>query len=127
MFIGQNVEIRCWQMLSLGNNVSIHRGCYLDASGGIEVGDDVSIAHQTSILSANHTWDDPMIPIKENPVKLESVIIQNDVWIGCGCRIMSGVTVFSRSVVAAGSVVTKDVPSHTLVGGVPAKQIKVII
>lgn len=94
--------------------------------GGIEIGNDVSIAHQTSILSANHTWEDESIPIKYNAVAFQPVHIENDVWIGCGCRILCGVKIHSRSVVAAGAVVCKDVESHTAVGGVPARVLKLL-
>ncbi|GAB2518759.1 hypothetical protein GCM10027267_14350 [Paramicrobacterium agarici] len=98
--------------------------CYLDASGGIEIGSDVSIAHSTTIMSTNHTWLDEKIPIRDQPVSLERTIIENDVWIGAGVRILAGVTIGSGAVVAAGAVVTANVPAHTIVGGVPAKVIK---
>lgn len=112
--------------LTLGNNVSIHPLCYIDAAGEIFIGDNVSIAHCSTIISTNHTWKDVDIPIKYNPEKFGKVIINEDVWVGCGCRILSGVTVKKRSVIAAGSVVNKDVESNTIVGGVPAKVIKEI-
>lgn len=60
-------------------------------------------------------------------MKLAPVEIENDVWIGCGVRIMAGVTIHKRSIVAAGAVVTKDIDSGSLVGGVPAKMIKEIV
>lgn len=112
--------------LRFGKNVSVNAGCYIDATGGISIGDNVSIAHQTSILSTNHTWEDPDVPICYNEVTASPVRIEDDVWIGCGCRILSGVTIHSRSVVAAGAVVCKDVESNTVVGGVPAKFLKKI-
>lgn len=126
VYIGPNVEIRHWENLQLGSNVSIHRGCYIDAIGGISLGNDVSVAHGTSILSADHQWDDSSIPIRDNPVKLREVRIMDDVWIGCGCRILAGVSIGSRTVVAAGAVVVKDVAPCSLVVGVPARCIKTI-
>ena len=110
--------------LRFGKNVSVNTGCYIDASGGISIGDNVSIAHQTSILSTNHTWTDPNVPICYNEVASRPVRIEDDVWIGCGCRILSGVTIHSRSVVAAGAVVCRNVEFNTVVGGVPAKFLK---
>lgn len=110
--------------LRMGNNVSIHPMCYLDAEGGIEIGNDVSIAHGSSILSTNHDWDDPAVAIKYNKVKFAKVSIKNDVWIGCGVRVLAGVMVGTRSIIAAGSVVNKEVESHTIVAGIPAKIIK---
>lgn len=126
VLIESNVEIRGWDQLELGDNVSIRRGCYVEAGGGVKIGDNVSIAHQSSIVTENHTWDDPTTPIKYNPIRLGRVEIQEDVWIGCGCRVLAGVSVASRSVVAAGAVVTRDVPGHSVVAGIPARVVKEI-
>jgi acetyltransferase-like isoleucine patch superfamily enzyme len=122
--IGPGVEIRGWNNLCLGDHVSVHRGCYLDATGGLTIGSNVSIAHQTTILTTNHTWDDFTQPIRDNPISMAPVTISDDVWIGCGCRIMPGVAIQHRSVVAAGAVVTRDVPEGTDVGGIPTKVLK---
>lgn len=121
---GRGVEVKEWQNLRLGSNVSIHKDCYIDASGGLVIGSDVSIAHGSSILTFEHSWDDELIPIRSNPIRFSAVIIEDDVWIGCGCRILAGVTIRSRVVVAAGAVVTSEVASRSLVGGVPHKFIK---
>lgn len=126
VFIGRSVEIKNWQRLEVGSNVSIHKDCYLDALGGLVIGNDVSIAHASSILTFDHTWEDSSLPIRSNSCVLKKVIISNDVWIGCGCRILSGVTIESRVVMAAGSVVSRDVSNGVLVAGVPAKVIKSI-
>jgi len=122
--IYENVYIVEPHGLSLGNNVSIHPISYLDAAGGIKIGNNVSIAHNTSILTPNHKWLDNDVPIKYNPMELKKVIICDDVWVGCGCRIMPGVTIESRSIIASGSVVTRNVVKNTIVAGVPAKYIK---
>lgn len=124
VMIGPGVEIRYPERLAVGSNVSIHRQCYLDAYGGIEIGDDVSIAHQSSLVSFEHTWSDDSLPIRDNPLVTGAIRIARDVWVGCGCRILSGVDIEGRSVIAAGSVVTRDVPAGTIVGGVPARPIK---
>ncbi|MFC5401548.1 acyltransferase [Cohnella soli] len=126
VMIGRGVELRYPERLTVGHNVSIHKGCYVDAYGGIEIGDDVSIAHQSSLISFEHTWNDETLPIRDNPLLIGRIRIQSDVWIGCGCRILSGVELSGRSVVAAGSVVTKSVAAGMLVGGVPAKPLKTI-
>lgn len=107
-----------------GDNVSIHEMCYINGLGGLIIGNDVSIAHGSSILTTNHTWEDDSKPIKYNKVIKKSVIIGDDVWIGCGTRIMAGVKIGNRTVVAAGSVVTKNVENNTIVGGCPARIIK---
>ena len=124
--IGTNVTITHWESFTIGDNVSIHSNCYLDGAGGIEVGNDVSIAHNSSILSSNHSWEDNSMPIKYNPVLLKKVILENDVWIGCGCRILAGVTISSRTIIAAGAVVNKNTDGNSIYGGIPAKKIKSI-
>jgi acetyltransferase-like isoleucine patch superfamily enzyme len=121
-----NVFLLNVDKISFGNNVSIHPMCYIDGAGGIFIGNDVSVAHSTTILSTNHTWININIPIKYNEKTFASVFIGDDVWIGCGCRILAGVKIASRAVLAAGAVLNKDVYSNTLVGGVPAKEIKKI-
>jgi acetyltransferase-like isoleucine patch superfamily enzyme len=127
VLVGPGVEIRGWEGLRVGSNVSIHRGCYIDALGGVSIGDDVSIAHATSILSFEHTWEDLSRPIKDNPLSAALVVIEPDVWIGCGCRVLAGVRLGTRTVVAAGAVVTKDVPEGSVAGGVPARVLKRIL
>lgn len=122
--IGANVRILNWQNLKIGNNVSIHDYCYLDASGVISIGDNVSIAHASSILSFEHTWDNQAVPIKYNPTESSPVVINENVWIGCGVRILSGVEIKQRSIVAAGAVLTKSFEESAILAGVPARVVK---
>ncbi|MGW5887047.1 acyltransferase [Priestia megaterium] len=126
VYIGRDVEVIAWEKLTLGNNVSIHKGCYIDAKGGICISNDVSIAHYTSLISFEHTWMNYSLPIRDNKVIYKSILIDSDVWIGAGCRILAGVKIEERSIIAAGAVVKKDVKHNTIVGGVPAKVIKVL-
>lgn len=126
VFVGRCVVLKNINNLSLGDNVSIHSFSYIDAEGGIEIGNNVSIANSTSIISFDHEWNDKILPIKYNPIKKRVITIEDDVWIGNGVRITSGVHIYTRSIVAAGGVVVKDVQSNSLVGGVPAKIIKKI-
>ena len=108
----------------IGDNVSIHDMCYIDGYGGLEIGDNVSIAHSSTLITTNHTWNDTTIPIKYNEVSKGKIVIKDDVWIGCGVRVLSNVTIKQRSVVAAGSIVVKDLESGWLGAGVPMKKIK---
>lgn len=112
--------------ISFGSNISIHPMCYLEGAGGIIIGNNVSIAHGSSILTTNHTWDITDKPIKYNPEIFKEVILEDDVWIGCGCRILSGVVIEKRSIVAAGAVVNKVVKTCSIYGGVPSRLIKKI-
>lgn len=124
VYIGKNVTIKNPENLSLGKNISIHNYCYIDAAGKCSIGDNVSIAHASSILTFEHTWDDIGVPIKYNPIKKSSVSIADDVWIGCGARVLAGSVIESRCVVAAGAIVTHHVAMGSVVAGVPAKIIK---
>lgn len=69
IYFGKTVVLKNPAEFSVGNNVSIHDSCYLDAIGGLKIGADVSIAHQTSIITFNHTWSDMSQPIKYNPIE----------------------------------------------------------
>lgn len=124
VYIAQNVFFNNIKKLSIGNNVSIHPMCYIDATGDVSIGNNVSIAHCSTILSTNHTYANNLIPIKYNEISLNKTIINDDVWIGCGVRILSGVIINQRSIVAAGAVVTKEVVSNSIYAGVPAKFLK---
>ncbi|GGD65626.1 acyltransferase [Paenibacillus nasutitermitis] len=126
VLVGPGVEIRYWERLSVGSNVSIHKQCYIDAYGELDIDDEVSIAHQTSLVSFQHTWSDESMPIRDNAVVSGKIRIARDVWIGCGVRVLSGVEIGSRSVIAAGAVVTRSVPSGVVAAGVPAKNVKTI-
>lgn len=124
VYVGTNCIIKNMDNIEIGDNVSIHDNCYMDASGGITIDRDVSIAHGSSLVSFNHTWSDINQPIKYNKVSFMNIHICQDVWIGCGVRIMAGVKIDARCVVAAGAVVTKNFLSNSLIGGVPARTIK---
>jgi acetyltransferase-like isoleucine patch superfamily enzyme len=124
VYFGREVEIKSWESLEIGDNVSIHKDCYIDAVGGISIGNDVSIAHASSLLSFEHTWSDHCLPIRSNPLTLGKIVIENDVWVGCGVRILAGVTIEGRSILAAGAVVNRSIPPNSLAAGVPAKVVK---
>jgi acetyltransferase-like isoleucine patch superfamily enzyme len=108
----------------LGDNVSVHPMCYLDATGGLVIGNDVSIAHGASILTTEHDYTQPGVMIRDAPVTRAAVTIGDDVWIGAGARILAGVTIGAHAVVGAGAVVTRDVPARQVVAGVPARTLK---
>ncbi|MBB3208341.1 acetyltransferase-like isoleucine patch superfamily enzyme [Rhodopirellula rubra] len=126
VYVGKFVCVRNWSGLSIGSNVSIHAMCYIDAAGGVSVGDNVSIAHQVSLISFNHSYQNILLPIKYNPNKLAPIAIHEDVWVGCGVRLLAGVVVEQRSIVAAGAVVNRAVERGSIVGGVPAKKIGMV-
>jgi len=102
----------------IGNNTSIGDRTEIHAGKKVEIGDRCNISWDVCIMDRDyHKFNSPTEEIK--PVK-----IGNDVWIGCNVLILKGVTIGDGAVIAAGSVVTKDVAPKTLVGGNPAKVIK---
>jgi acetyltransferase-like isoleucine patch superfamily enzyme len=122
--IHPNVYLFKPQNLSIGNNISIHPMCYIEASGGIDIGNDVSIAHGATIMSTTHRYDDLGIPIKDQPIDLIPTKISDDVWIGAKATVLAGTKISKGSIIAAGAVVTKNVPEKAIVAGVPAKIVK---
>jgi len=127
VYFGAGVKITGWDAIEIGSNVSIHDLCVVIGEGGVSVGDDVSIAHGCSIISTNHSWENTLLPIRDNPVLTGSVVVSNDVWIGCGVRLLAGVEVGSRVVVGANSVVNSILPPGFLYVGAPAKAVRSII
>ncbi|HEY6976492.1 MAG TPA: acyltransferase [Chitinophagaceae bacterium] len=118
------IKINPAKNISIGNLVDLAWGVLITTKGGVEIGERTLIGYNTMILSSNH-----VIPLVSEKIfhaghVAKKVTIQNDVWIGAGCIILPGITIGEGAVVAAGSVVTKDIPSFTIAGGVPAKIIK---
>ena len=94
--------------------------------GPVKIGHHVNLAQGITVTALNHNFDDTNKRIDEQGVSTNAVTIEDDVWIGANAVILPGVTIGNHCVVAAGAVVTKDVPPHSLVAGVPAKVIKQI-
>ena len=108
--------------IKIGKNVFINSGCCFQDQGGIEIGDNALIGQQVVIATLNHD----MNPTKRQNILPSPVKIGNDVWIGAKATILPGVTIGNGAVIAAGAVVTKDVPDLAVVAGIPAKIIKQI-
>lgn len=111
--------------LRIGNNSNIGPYSYIGCSGYIDIGDNVMISPRVSIYSENHNFDDADVPMIDQGVTRSFVKIEDDCWIAANALILAGVTVGRGAVVAAGSVVTKDVPPNCVVAGNPAKIVKV--
>ena len=94
--------------------------------GPVRIGNHVNLAQGITVTALNHNFDDTNKRIDEQGVSTNAVTIEDDVWIGANAVVLPGVTIGTHCVVAAGAVVTKDVPPHSLVAGVPAKVIKQI-
>ena len=112
--------------IKIGSDSLIGEYSVIRGQGGVQIGDRVYTSPFTQIIAVNHVFDDPNRPFVDQGITAEGIVIEDDVWLGAGAIITDGVRVGKGSVVAAGAVVTKDVPPHTVVGGVPAKPIKSI-
>lgn len=110
--------------LKMGNHSSIGAYSYIGCSGYIEIGNNVIVGPRINLQAENHKFDRGDIPIKQQGIERSFIKIEDNCWIGSNTSILSGVTVGTGSVIAAGSVVTKDVPPNSIVAGVPAKFIK---
>jgi acetyltransferase-like isoleucine patch superfamily enzyme len=110
--------------LRVGSRSNIGPFGYIGCSGYIEIGDDVLIGPRVALLAENHVTADPNTPIKDQGVARSFIRIEDGCWIGAGTVVVAGVTIGHDSVVAAGSVVTADVPPFRVVGGVPARLIR---
>lgn len=110
--------------ITIGQDCLVGEYSVIRGQGGVHIGDRVFTSPFTQIIAVNHVFHDPAAPFVDQGITAEGIIIEDDVWLGAGAVITDGVTVGKGAVVAAGAVVTKDVPAHTVVGGVPAKVIK---
>ena len=99
-------------------------GLHNTVIGPVTIGSHVNLAQGITVTALNHNFAEKDIRIDEQGVSTNPVNIGNDIWIGANAVILPGVTIGDHAVVAAGAVVTKDIPPHTLVAGVPAKIIK---
>lgn len=106
----------------IGKNVFINFDCVFLDLGGITIEDGVLIAPKVSLLSEGH----PLSPNERHSLVPGHIHIKKNAWIGAGATILSGVTIGENAVVAAGAVVSKDVPANSVVGGIPAKTIRSI-
>jgi acetyltransferase-like isoleucine patch superfamily enzyme len=107
---------------SIGKNVFINHDCTFLDIGGITIEDDVLIGPKVSLITESH----PLNPSERKSLLVKPIVIKRNAWIGAGATILPGVTIGENAVVAAGAVVSKDVPANTVVAGIPAKVVKTI-
>ena len=129
--VGDNTLIKKWVCfrpyggyIHIGENCSVNSFCHISGNGGVEIGNNVLLATQCVIVSANHNFSDINEPIAKQGETKEKIVIEDDCWLGAGVKVLAGVTIHKGSVIGAGSVITHDVPPYSVVVGVPGKVIK---
>ena|SRR2546430_7053593 len=120
ILLGQHVQMAgvrtSGQKVSIGQGTVINQGCFLYTTGGLLIGEHVSISAGVWLVTGTHDMNDPQFPDYYKPI-----IIGNHAWIGIRSTILGGVTIGEGAVVMAGAVVTHDVDPYAVVGGVPAR------
>ncbi|MBQ4812041.1 acyltransferase [Pseudoalteromonas luteoviolacea] len=128
--VGENVNIAQGVIfgrganISIGNNSGIGEKSRLVSMGNITIGNDVMIAPEVLMLTGGHEYDDRNLLLREHASIVKPITIGDDCWIGARAIILPGVTVADRVIIAAGSVVTKDLAESGIYGGNPARKIK---
>lgn len=112
------------ERLQIGSHFAINSGCYINAIGGIEIGNHVLIGSNVTISSGMHPYVGDDVPIISRPVIPKSIIIEDDVWIGAGAVLVPGIRLARGTVVGANAVVTKDTEPYSINVGVPARKVK---
>ena len=121
--VARHANIASGARISIGDNCGLAEG--LRVIGDVTAGDDLMLGPEVVMISYNHEYSDLNTPMRvQGASDSRPITIGNDVWIGLRAMIMPGVTIGDHAIVAAGSVVTKDVPEWAIVGGNPAKIIK---
>ena len=110
------------QNITVGSNVFLNTSCHFQDQGGITIGDGTLIGHNVVLATLNHAKS----PSERSSMIPAPIHIGKDVWIGSNATVLPGVTIGDGAIIAAGAVVTKNVPERTIVGGVPATVIRTI-
>lgn len=110
-------------VIEVGDDCSVNAYSVLHGSGGLRIGNNTRIGSHTAIVPSNHVFSNPNVPIKDQGLCKKGIMIEEDVWIGAGVKVLDGVVLGKGCVVGAGAVVTSSVEPFAVAVGVPAKQI----
>lgn len=124
LLIHLGVFISGHNKIIIGDDCVLSKDCILMGKGGIILGDRVLVGYSTKILTGAHIIPKELGSIRFSGHTYNPITIGNDVWIGSNCVIMPGVNIGDNSVIAAGAIVNKDVPSNVIFGGIPGKILK---
>jgi acetyltransferase-like isoleucine patch superfamily enzyme len=109
--------------ISIGKDCSVNAYSFLSGGGDVRIGDYVMIASHVSIYAANHVFTNTDVPMNQQGLSSKGIVVEHDVWVGTGVRILDGVCIATGSILAAGAVVTKSTEPYSINGGVPAQKI----
>lgn len=130
--LGEGSFVRSFAMLNagppggyihIGSNSGIGQGTVLYGNGGLTIGNHVMIAGQCFVVASSHNFDDPDTPIRHQGFSASGIVIEDNVWIGAGAKILDGVTIGAGAIVGANAVVNRSVAPGARVGGIPAREI----
>jgi acetyltransferase-like isoleucine patch superfamily enzyme len=128
-FLGDNSTIEDFSVINngvgdiyIGDRTRIGLGCTL--IGPVKIGNDVGVAQGVVLTGLNHNYEDVTMPISKQGVSTAPIVVEDEVWLGANCVILAGTTIGKHSIVAAGSVITKNVPPYSLAFGNPARVIR---
>ena len=126
VYVGHNTILKGYYKneLIIGDHTWIGQGCLFHSAGGIRIGKAVGIGPMVKVISSFHQSDELTLPILYQNVALKEVVIEDGSDIGIGVIILPGVTIGEGAIIGAGAVVTKNVPSHSVAAGVPARIIR---
>jgi len=110
--------------LAIGRHCLFNRDVFIDTTARVTIGNNVTFGHDVAVVTAHHDMRSPLH--RAGAVQPKPVTIDSGVWIAARVTVLPGVRIHEGAVVAAGAVVARDVPAHTLVGGVPARVLRVL-
>ena len=125
VWIGDGTKIRCHEgRVEIGSKTVMGQECTISAYRNVKIGEQCVIADRTMFIDFDHGVVDTERAIRHQGIYMEDVIVGSNVWIGYGACVLRGVSVGDNSIIGINSVVTKDVPANAVVGGVPARVLR---
>jgi acetyltransferase-like isoleucine patch superfamily enzyme len=125
VWVGHGTKIRCHEgEVSIGDKTVLGQECTISAYQQISIGEQCILADRVMLIDFDHNVSEVERPVRVQGIYKRDVRVGSNVWIGYGAQILRGVTIGDNSIVGAGSVVTKDVPANAVVGGAPARLIR---
>ena len=123
VYVGHNTILKAYHknQMCIGDGTWIGQNCFFHSAGGIQIGNNVGIGPSVKILTSNHKKQNFGKAVLHNELEFKEVIVEDDSDLGVGCIILPGIKVGKGAIVGAGAVVTKDVPSFSIVAGNPAR------